>query len=380
MRHSRRRSAAFVLCAVALVAGCSVDGSPVRGPVDLDTGPYLSRQSSALTQATTEVDWAQVRGVRLADHLVFARDIDPVLAELKLPTQPLARAENLATVAVGAADTPAAKSFEYGFTVSAGTEDGDTSVNYSLVKFTDDAAARDAVTQFVVPLLRKDEYTRVAELTRIAGLPADSRAVHQTSTYGAETTIGLSAVGPYLIHTWAQSDKAKDRAWTERAVLAGYEKQKPLVDAIPPESTDRNPDPTGLMRGNVAPEEDGDPLQHSVLGQRGAAVLFDDGPGAFAMLRKAGVTAVAIGDTWAYLTAGESQARGLRDSLIAEFTSGIGRKEPSPRDLPSAACAENSDRFSCSVAVGKHVGTAMGATLVEAQQKVSAQYTFLSKM
>ncbi|WP_161896414.1 DUF7373 family lipoprotein [Gordonia spumicola] len=380
-KPTRVATAAVVLVsAVSVLVGCTVDGKPTRGPVDLDLGKYGSMQGQTLPDATTESAWAKLRAVRLADHMVFPVDVDPGLVSLKMPTMPMPVPKNL-TLSMPDADTlPSMKDYQYGFSVSAGDKPNDFGINHMVMRFTDDRAAGAALTEWGgLTSKPKDWYKPGGGKVSVDGMPADAIVVHRVgSTDGSHKYMAVARSGSYLIYTWADS---KDESWAKRAVVTAYQKQKALLDAIGPDDPSRNPDPTGLIRGTVkVGADDRDPTSETVWGQRGAALLYSNGPEAFGELQKAGITVAAINQTQAYRAGSAAQAEGWRKYLIKDFGDDTSRNAASPRDLSTATCVQKDDRAGCFVVVGSYVGEAYSTTLVDAQQQISAAYTFLKTL
>lgn len=374
---------ATVLLGMTAITGCAVDGHATRGPVDLDTGEFGSQQSSALSEATGGIQWAKLRGIRFADHLVFPRDVDGGLVEIKLPLQPLAAPNNIAAVLGGnAADLPVVNRFEYGYTVTAGEKgEGALGFSHAVMVFDSPEAAEAAADDFAKAVMADDEYTTDVRSRPIAGVPDGTRTV-QFKTVIGETAIGFTPIGSMLMYSWGQ---AKDFARAETIVKTALVKQKSLLEPMPTISDDRNADPTGLIRGTVAGENGGDPLERSVYGPRGAALQSNDQPAAYAAMSKAGVTAAAQDGTHAYRTAGKDQTKGLADFLL-KYAGGYSdaKAAASPRDLPSARCwsyvLDYDARHGCVVEVDRYVGESTGKTLKEAQQKIAAQSVFLAEL
>ncbi len=376
---SRAAVPAVALAVAAVLAGCTVDGSPQRGPVELDLGKYGSMQAATLPTATTDAQWAKVRAVRLADSVVFPVDIDAGMTDLKMPTMPIVVPKNLGLVMSEMVDLPVMKRFQYGFSMAAGNGPNDFGVNHVVMRFADDRAAGDAVTQIGGIAAKPKEYNKPGGgPVSVAGMPRASVVIHNVGSSGKHVFTAVSQVASYLVYTWADSP---DRAWAERAIVTAFDKQKALLEAIGPENTDRNPDPTGLIRGTIrVPADEQTVSTQIVLGQRGAALFYGNGPEAYSELKKAGITAAAMNQTQAYRAAGPAQAEGWRDYLIKGFGDDTSRKAASPRDLSSAKCFQKDDRVGCFIAVGDYVGEAYGKELLDTQQQISAVYTFLKKM
>lgn len=373
MRKSLVAAAAAVTC---VLAGCSVDGTPTRGPIELQTGKYGAMQTAPAGDATSDMRWAKLRGARLAEHMIFAHDLDPVMDDGKMPTQSLASVTNTQTVIPDTDRLPVMKDFQYGFTLSSGNgTKNDTGINHAVYVFSDAEAASASVDQLSGSMLKDDREYSNYERVRIPGMPAESVTIHDGER-DKHTVAAFTAVGQRLIYTWAD---APDRAWPERIVKTAYDRQKPLLDAIGPESDDRSIDPDNLLTGTVS-DDSGNPLTGSVYGQRATALFYSDQSAALAALKKAGIEQFAWNGTQAYKAASHEQAEGWIDFLVDDFDNDTSRKAASPQDLDVARCVTRDDRSGCFVAVGPYVGEAYGTDLKDAQEQISAQYGFLKKL
>ncbi|GAC79440.1 hypothetical protein SAMN04488550_2218 [Gordonia malaquae] len=379
----RTARAVVMLLAAAVVGGCTVDGTPTTAPIDLDVGRYGSMLEAPLPDATSAVRWSQLRAVRLAEHMVFPRDLDAAIVDVKMPTAPIGVPRNMGAVIPDADTIPAMKRFEYGFVITAGDTPGDQASQQMIARFADPEAARDAVHQLAPLWTKPTEYVPAGEIVTLAGLPAGSIAAHLARPLKgrptAHSTMGLTAVGEYLVYTWAESE---NRAWTERIVTTAYMKQKPMIDAIGPDDPSRNADPTGLMTGTLRSTEDnGNPIIRTVWGPRGIALISQNGPEAYRAVMANGVTVGVVNGSNAYRAGSPAQAARWRDYLIKEYldrSEGVARPAASPRDLPSALCfAAGTRESACFVAVGAYVGEVEGSTLLDGQQQISAVYTAL---
>ncbi|GAA4662228.1 hypothetical protein GCM10023197_15220 [Gordonia humi] len=345
--------------------------------MQLLTGEYGRMQSSPLPEATTDASWGKLRGVRLAEHMIFAHDLDPKLDDGKMPTQALAVPRNSAVIVPDSADLPVMRDFQYGFTLSSGNEtDTDIGFNHAVYAFSSPTAATAATKQFSDLMLRPTEYSHY-RLAAVPGMPTGAVVIHDEER-GTHTVVAFTAVGARMIYTWAQSP---DRSWAERIVKDAYEKQKALLDEAGPESQDRDPDPDHLITGTVAdPDGQTAPLHGAVYSQRAAALFYSDQAAAYEALKKAGIEQFAWNDTQAYKAGSHEQAEGWLDFLEKDTKGQTGRSAASPQDLSTARCVTVDQGAGCFIAVGPYVGEAYGEDLTTAQEKISAQYTFLTKL
>ncbi|WP_341257504.1 MULTISPECIES: DUF7373 family lipoprotein [Gordonia] len=377
-RVSRSIGATVALVAAASMTACAVDGSPVRAPAALDVGVYGALRESALPDATTDAAWARLRAVRLADHIVFPIDVDPELTRVKFPTMPIVAETNLTFVIDGADSVPELMAMRHGYTVAADDQASDIGLNHTVLAFAGDRAADAAATALAALESRKDQGRQGEGRLRVDGMP-DSSVVDHVRVGGSNRVTGITVAGAYIVVTRA---RAPEQEHAERIVARAYTEQAKLISGVGPEDTDRNPDPTGLIRGTVAIlDKDRMIYDRVVRGRRAEALHHSNGPRALAAMTTAGITSSATNRTRAHLAASPRQAQGFRDYVTAAFDSGGAKRADSPRDLSTASCfVSGGTRFSCVVAVGRYVGEASGGTLLSAQQQISAAYTFLSQM
>ncbi|ALG84804.1 DUF7373 family lipoprotein [Gordonia phthalatica] len=366
---------------IALLSACSVDGTPTRGPVKLDTGSYQTTLGAPAGDATSENELNRLRGLRLGESIVFHDEVDPVLNRGAMPTYPVTNKSGLAGIFTDVDDEPFMKTLRYGFSVGAGAKDdgNDKGYNHAVFVFTDSAAAAAAADGLRDSLLKSGD-TNPRTPTQVPGAPAEMRAV-TGKTVGGTVTAGFTPVGDKVIYTWAD---AKDAAWTATTVRVSYEKQKALLDTMAPISDDKRIDPDGLMRA-VLPTKTKSGMSGAVLGPHTAALMFNSPAKGFADQQKAGVSAVVMGGATVIKTGSEGQAKDYLAEITDRSTDPTARKAASPQDLSSAKCYTTKSTFGadsaeCYLAVGRYVVEADGDDLKDAQQKVSAEYLLLKQL
>ncbi|MBM7369151.1 DUF7373 family lipoprotein [Gordonia hydrophobica] len=366
---------------IVLLAACSVDGTPTRGPLDLDTGKYQTSLAQPAGTATTDAELDKLRAVRLGESLVYHDDVDPQLNRTSMPTYPVTPASGLSGIISDVNDEPFMKALRYGFSVAAGSkdDDNDKGYNHAVFVFTDAAAANTAADALADALLKSrgsGERTR----TRVPGAPTQMRAVNGKTSKGF-VTAALTPVGDKVVYTWADSS---DAAWTATTVRVSYEKQKALLDGMKPISDDPRIDPDGMLRG-VLPVESGSRLSNMVLGPRTVALLANKPTEMYDAGKKAGITAAVVGDALVLKAGSDQQATEYLKTLSDQSGDPTARKAASPQDLASATCytsksSYGSDSADCYLAVGKYVVQASDSELLAAQQMASAEYLLLSQL
>ena len=383
-----RRGAAFaavVLVAMAAVAGCgdaatgtgtpsrSSGSAPEVSDAVLAPGVYRSQQSATMPPATEPLAWRRLQAVRLAESLVFPREVDADLAVSMSPTQPLASADDVEDVIAGTASLPVMEQFEYGYAVAAGG--GDDEFAHAVLTFDSAETARRAAADIAAAALAGDGESAGAVSTTIAGTPTGTRAILDTSG-GSAIAVGVTPVGRTVMYSWVLTDEQR-RA--EDVVRKALTRQLALLTPTPVISGDREPDPTGLIRGTVASD---DGAVREVYAARGAALQFDDQPGAHAAMTRAGVTEVARARTTAFRAGDGDRASGLADYLLRAYSERFAEatEAASPPGLSAARCRSADLQSVCVIVVGRYVGEANAPTLREAQQLVSAQSGFLATL
>lgn len=385
---SFKRVAATVgaLLSVTALAACSVDGTPTRGPIDLDTGKYSTTLNAPAGNATTDGDKARLKAAQLAEYLVFRDDLDPALVQFSMPTYPVSAQQGLAGVFSKAGDLPTTKKLQYGFSVGGGADDKDPSkkgVNYAVFVYDSPQTASEAVNELTDNMLGPDGGGAKTKVT-IPGMPSTTVAVAGKSFDKTNTiAAGLTPVGASVIYTWADS---VDPQWPAQTVRAGYEKQKALLDSMPPISDSTELDPSGLLRAVIPPDANaGLPSTGQVLGPRAISQFTGASSKNYRDYEKAGVVRAAIGGAVVFETGSDGQATELAKTVGDSTDDPMARKADSPRDLSSAVCSTSkssfgSDTATCVIAVGKYLVDVDGTDLLDVQQRTSAEYALLKQL
>ena len=386
MHFKRVAATAGALASIIVVSACSVDGTATRSPIDLDTGTFRTTLAAPAGDAKTDAEMAKVSALRLAEHVVFRTEIDPALTKFSMPTYPIAGPGGLKAVITGVDDLPVVKEkLRYGFSLAGSTpinDKSDKGLNHVVLVFADSAAATEAADVMSAQLIKDGTEDR-RRSTTIPGMPAETRALSGATFDGGRMTAAFTPVGDKVIYTW--TDAKTDARWTETAVRTAFEKQKALLEGMPPIDEDRRIDPTGIMRAMFPMESAGTLMANSVLVGRAAAHAVGNSSAAHAENQKNGVTEVAVGESVIYRAGGDEQAGNVLKGLADLSGDPTATKAGSPQDLPTALCSTGKSSTGeasaeCSVAVGRYAAQVRTDDLKSAQQQISAQYELLKQL
>ncbi|MFT4088576.1 MAG: hypothetical protein QM658_15750 [Gordonia sp. (in: high G+C Gram-positive bacteria)] len=366
----------FALAALAVtMTACTVDGTPQRGPVVLDTGKYSTKLAPEFGTATSDNDIALVRATRLAGNVIFPEDIDSSFTHFSMPTSALVRAKNINMLLPDADKIPANASFKYGFSTTASEPPKyDRAVNHAVFVYANPQAATAAAQQFADASAKDPGETR----NPIAGMPSATQAVQSpVGADGLVTEMAFTPVGDKVIYTWVK-DTTFNRA--DASIVRAYQKQKSMLDAMPVDD-DLERDPAGLLRATIEdPDNDTSLIYNTVWDQRGEAQNYGNRPQAYQALKDAGIEHTAKRKTQVYEAEDQAGAKSWAKYLSDSFMGDDGRKADSPQDLDSVPCYVASGRGACFVVVGKYVGEIYGKDLKDAQQQAAAQYELLKQL
>ncbi|MGB3709055.1 DUF7373 family lipoprotein [Gordonia sp. (in: high G+C Gram-positive bacteria)] len=384
MNFKRAAATAGAFLTVTVLAACTVDGTAIRGPIDLDTGRFSTELNAPAGSADTENQVSLLKAIRLGEQIVFRDEVDPALTTFGMPTYPLSTSDGLRGVFSDAKDLPTTSKLLYGFSTagSADTDQPDSKgYNHGVFVYPDAATANAAVSE-LSGLLRKPKIGTPAKNTTVAGMPAETVALRQMTAGNKTTaTLTLTPVGSTVIYTWADAPNAE---WTRTAVRVSYEKQKALLAAMPPISDDKQIDPHGLLRAVIPASSDSAVrISGQVVGPRTISQFSGNSAKAYATFQKAGVTEVAVGGALLFATGSDKQAADLAADIAEASDDSTARKAPSPRDLSTAKCITSKSgggSATCVIAIGKYVVQVTGDKLLEVQQKTAAEYVLVKKL
>ncbi|BCK53167.1 DUF7373 family lipoprotein [Nocardia wallacei] len=204
------------------------------------------------------------------------------------------------------------------------------------------------------------------------------------------------ATGPFVVYTWIY-DQAK--AWLEKVDLPALTTllQKSL-DTVVPAISKFTPTPRDklmsqpidrddmLRRTLIRPKEDalGAWLNPPGVYDAHAALHFSSDPAESKQLfEENGVDRFADYGTQLFRARDAAAAQKVRDEL-GDPTRNF-RRAAAPKNLPAAKCREYHGkekmavRYYCSVAQGRYAAFTWAAQLLDAQQRISAQYVMLVK-
>lgn len=380
---------------VAGVAGCTVDGAPVRTPIELATGAYST------TRTDDDASGPKHRAaVALGEYIPFRTEIDPQIGHATIGSGPLSSIDNLRSVYdIDADSVPENSAFQFGFTASGNNYVPDTradldkreSLRTGVLRYADAAAARAAVDPTIDAMAARwkkmDEDNRADVQTKpltggpggavmvrqnnfhpggvdVRALAVNGRDVLYAEVYGYSPGIAEKTVRRSLIAQQKASDASRDIA-----VVDDYVNRDFFTLTVPYLRVDKR----YMFEGSVA-------------GPRAFATKFHDDEKFFTAFTDAGVDLISERSTVLYRAGTSDQASRLREFFLAAWADGGSRAVASPVDLPSAKCirgegdtGSDGPWFSCAVVVDRYVATAEGDTHEQAQQKIAAQFTLLSE-
>ncbi|MFC3964600.1 DUF7373 family lipoprotein [Nocardia jiangsuensis] len=400
---NRRRGlcAALLAAVVAVTAGCGTGDSaaPARPEVDLaalDVG-NLPTEPKTYTKPTS-LDMARiVEAMRLGDHLPLPMEIDPEVthsamnAPVRMFTSMGGTAIGMRLYAPASALDPLIRGFVTGF-VTAGRSEVKPELSYELDNLAllfeseqDAASAADAFTEVERSALGPE-----TEIQPIAGFP-EARAHTDRSRPGSIHS--FYAVGKFLLFTHIDDNvmrelQANDADKLRARVARSIEKMKPALESYVPTPVDKlmelDVDPTGML-GRTLNTLAIDQNQFGIPGvfDRHGGLQIGMDPGLDAeSFERAGVDAVAWVGNFLYRTRDAAAA----EQLLTERAepSRFFRRAAPPANLPFAQCLEYIGAASavgvyCGVTFGRYTAEVTARQLLDAQQRIAAQYAILAK-
>ncbi|MTE11619.1 DUF7373 family lipoprotein [Nocardia aurantiaca] len=408
MRKLARAVASMAAAAaVACTAACGSDAAP--GPVEpaepavdlskLDTG-NLETKPTTYGKAVN-LDQAKALEIeRLANYLPLPSEIE---REVKYPAVPWVSAVrpfvDFGSAAMvrrmDSAPEPmnaAAKGFLAGY-VTAGRSDDETGLSYELenvvMMFTDEKSASDAAQALGQTDMKADPNNRQVAIDKY---PAAFAYVKDNSPhYGAGMLHSWYATGRYVICTrvidnvMAELDE-RDLPKLVAHVQHSIEAITPAVAKFPATPQDKLPD---LL---IDPDNVLGRALHTILddpGQAGIPGVYDrhgglqlvQGEDEIKLFEKAGVDRVAWKGNYLYRA---RDAAGAAE--IVEQHSRLGRtyvRADSPQNLPNAVCRKYTGPtlgaipYYCFVWHDRYAAEVSAGQLLDAQQRISAQYAML---
>lgn len=398
-----KRSAALAVIVLSTItlAACDVDGTAQRAPIDIDTGQYKTTKTTAETSSA-----AWIAGAQLGGYLPFLSEVDGRIVRATMGTSPLSSQKNLGGHIEGAENVPENQKFQFGFAVSGNDSNpiansaSSMTLKLGVFRYSDAEAARAAVS----PTAEANRAGLLAERKKL-GLEPQEISVEPSSakfpagsmTVATNAIVSDKAKGPavsiktliphgndmLLIASWGlpASDAA---ATTERAYdlmlakLSGSE-------AVSEQTSMTNAD---FVTWTVPfrKDESRSGFDGTAVGPRSYSQRYHNRTHAMSMFTVADVDLIATRETVVYRAGSNDKAKGLAtafDTWLRKDDSE--RPLTSPRDIPTAKCSESTDSsgdksYRCAVVVDRYYATASSfTTLLDAQQKISAQYLILKE-
>lgn len=369
----------------------------MRSPIDIDPGPYKTVKTDA---GTSSAKW--MAGAQLGAYVPQLDEIDKRIVRATFGTTPLSSLKNLGGQIDGAETVPANKKFLFGFASAGNDSDPNskrpmstTSLKIGVFRYTDAGAARAAITE-TVDAFRKETGANRKKLdlpeARLDVAPGGRDFPEGTLVITGGTsgkTVNSRVFAPHgsdiLMVSVSDKTTASTTATSKRAIglmiqrLAGSQsvtERSAMTDAsfVTLTVPFRKDESRSIFEGTVA-------------GPRTYAHIYHQSLRADQMFTTAGVDLIATRETQLFRTASKDKATGLREAFAAwGREDGSTRNVASPQDLPSAKCTESTEAssgdksYECNLVYERYYATASSSTsLLEAQQKISAQYLILKE-
>ncbi|MFE3256018.1 hypothetical protein ACFXPS_12010 [Nocardia sp. NPDC059091] len=405
MRTVRRAAVAVALVLSAVVTGACGSGTeaapaPAEPAIDLsklDTG-NLPTQPKHYDKATDPDLARAVQAERLANYIPLPSEVNPQVrypaAAVNGAIRPFidfgSGAMKLRTNAKADVLKAAAPGFISGF-VTTGDSDKQNTLAYEysnvVLMFTDDAAASAAARA-----LGQADFDAVPGSQRLRIDKYPDAFVYLDTQYNFNATVrSWYATGRFVLFTYVWDDVMAETGVSDPAKLTA--RAQLGLDAIPPalakfpvipqdQLTEQPVDMDGVL-GRTLPTVHDDQSERGIPGvydRHGGLQLFPGDDNA-ALFDKAGVDRVAFNGGTVFRARDAAGA----DAIVAarSETSRTFRPAESPANLPNAQCRKYTgpDKFAishyCYVRHGRFAAEVSANQLLDAQQRISAQYALL---
>jgi hypothetical protein len=210
---------------------------------------------------------------------------------------------------------------------------------------------------------------------------AASYAVTEEATGKHWTAVrAFTAHGPFVLMQFAQAVEGLDRA--AALIAKTLELQGPRIDQFratdPAEFADISIDPTGLLARTLpVPETQATVVQNTTYEQHGALHFQSDPGRSAALFTQTGMDLVAMAKTNVYQAKDADGAAKIVDGFFAELQP-TSKSASGVRNLEGSRCLQMPDKsFYCLAAADRYAIETSGATLLDTQQQVAAQYVML---
>jgi hypothetical protein len=387
---------ALVLALSVPLAACNsaVEGSAVKGTGDprqpgiafdkLDPGPYPTAARQPLGVAGDPSRGVVIEAQRMANNIVGPWEIDPALTVwFAFGAVALTNVDSLAQIGPRQLAAAAGRhNYVNGF-ASAREEDGKKRLVNAVLRFADDTSAADAATDLGATALQQQGIDGPAQPHPIPGHPqaqASSYTTPEGESVRWHAVRSYTAHGPYVLMQLAQSTESVDQA--SQLVARSIDLQSPEIDKFratdAAEFADITVDPTGLLARTVPAESPDEAFTtNATYEPRGALHFQNDPPRTSKLFSDTGTVVVAMARTNAYETRDADGAKRVVDGFFAELEP---TAEPAPavKNMPDSRCLRmDIGSFYCVAEADKYAIEVQGASLLETQQLVAAQYIML---
>ncbi|WP_067677425.1 DUF7373 family lipoprotein [Nocardia miyunensis] len=399
VRTTRRAGIVFATAtAVAVLAGCGVQGTPVAGEIDvrtLDVGNYAVDQHAY--HQTADDAGAVVEGMRMSRAVVPAVRIDPSLkvgqgGHIVLDNTE-ATTRLLAAVSKPILDR---EGLLTGYTAAGADKPDEPGTSISTSDTT-------SVTDFVMRFADADTAKRTAQELEDAdfGVAPDLNKKLTLSKYPdalVHWRPGISNVGAFLAHKnfvislfiqRPEPDQDDLEAWVQKSLDA----QVPALDrfqATPKDQFSSLPiDPDGLLARAVVRDRDvhtPDRDRFASYGPNDFVNIAEDETTRQRLVDDTGLDAVGIADTSTVLRVRDAAAGGrLVNGLVSASGSGYSPTD-APDGIPGAKCLQlgsssvhsNAAKFRCYIPHGRYVEVVISNDQSDMKKKASAAYALLA--
>ncbi len=406
-RFSRVAGAVLSLCALAASAGCGSTVGGWAGPSEidvrtLDVGPYPVEPLDIHVDYRPGFTYAyQASGMRLADYVVTADQVDPNLTTRGDTTTFSA---GFVPDSLGddhpMSDAAKRNAMVYGFATSGSDKDADwgysgwpkpskpnaTVLSLAVMQFNDPDTATRAATDFY-----DTDFNAFKDRNQPVKLPKYSDA-HAHWQPGTASMRSFTAHGPYVVSVLALTPSADTDSLTTLTEKT-LDTEFPLLDKLKPitdEETVTLPwDPDYVLSrtlntsGSGRPQFDDD---NGVFGPHAIVHYMADRKLAAQSVNA--VKANQFAKTSDALVVRTADAASAKKAVTEHITfQGGGPVVDAVPKVPDSACVENSStssktgdpkRYICMVAYRNYVGYVTASQLVDVHQRAAAQYALFA--
>ncbi|NNH69783.1 hypothetical protein HLB23_07865 [Nocardia uniformis] len=363
-------------------------------PVDLaqlDVGAYAT-QPREFGKPENFDQARAVEAVRLAQIVPLPMEIDPRLVHHSQSTSTVFIYPKRISNILGLGDDRpdlfdrGAKDFLGGVVSLGGNKPNNNGLDLAntVMLFPDEEKAADAATAIERSFFESDDEHAPVSIPKYPAARAHSKS-------GEQSIHSWFATGRMVVYTWMYDyaklylnkvDQPALVEWVEKSL----DTIVPAISRFEPTPVDilmeLDIDPDGMLRRTVArTEQDSWSNPPGVYDSRAALLLSGSPDEDRSTFEEFGVDRMADYGAWLYRTRDAAAATALRDEFVTTDKR-FGPAEP-PKNLPAARCVEYigkksmAVRYYCAVAYDRYVAWVDGNQLLDAQQRVSAQYAVL---